>query len=179
MAVITPSLVKSYGREKWLWVPGANGIADTDAPTIGELSAVGVLDLTGYLFADQFGGPTTTTNKGTLPRRFSETVQYQASGTRTWDMPDLVLAVDPQAAPGSDGKKALEALTEGASGFLVQRQGDLASVDIATGDYVNVYPVSVDKPLASKTGNDEFAVFALSQSVSITAEPTTLVAVTA
>lgn len=172
-APITPAFVRAYGNEAWVWV---NTIAVITAPTQAELRAAGGFNLTGVLFGDQEGA-SATTEKVTLPRRMTETVQFEANGATTWTMADLLYGISPQAAAGADGKKAFEALAPEETGFLVQRFGIVGTTDFTTGDFVNIFPCQVAAQAIVKTSADANGVVAVRQAVSIIDTPRMNVAV--
>ena len=117
---LTPAGVKTFGKETWTFVPA---IADKNAPTVAEVTATEALHLQGFIYADGAEGMTVSTNKPQSPRRLIQTETYESLGTTTYAMGDVTYLVDPQAASGTDGKKAWETLTEGTTGFLVRRFG--------------------------------------------------------
>ena len=96
---------------------------------------------------------------------------------------DLDFAFAPQAASGSDGKKAWEKFKAGGlSGFLIRRQGivaDQAAPEAVAGQFVDVMPVEVGKAVPGKTGTDAAGVYRATAPVAITGEPAFNVAVVA
>ena len=77
------------------------------------------------------------------------------------------------------GKKALEALPEGTTGWLVKRAGVAYDTDFATGDFVSAYPIEVGVPVDVTEGDGEAAEVAIQQSYVITGPPQLIVAVVA
>lgn len=175
-APIRANGVQTFGKEKWVFVPT---IANKTAPTATEVTAGTVLDVTGYLYADGFEGFGADTSRVSAPRRILDTIQNQTLGTTTFNMGDLSYMYDPQAAPGSDGKKALEKLVEGATGYFVRRFGIDADDDLASGQYVDVVPVELGPQVAVKTSTDETGEAAIRQAVSVTGSVASNVAIAA
>ena len=168
MAAPTKPVKKmANGNDAWVFV---TAIADITAPKLTEVNAAGAYNLSCSVFAEQ-DGPTTTTNKVTLPRYLCETDEFEVNGTASHAMADLMVAFDPQGASASDGKKAWETMTDGISGFLVRRQGVASTADFAVGQFVDTIPVQLGKKTPSKTGNGPEGVYAFTQPVSITGTP--------
>lgn len=166
-APIKPALKTALGMESWGFVPA---IANKTAPTLAELNATGGFNLSCSVFGEQ-EGITATTEKVSLPRLLCEKTTYQANGPTTYEMADLMISFQPQAASGSDGKKAWETLTDGISGFLWHRQDFDPSADLAAGQFVDIIPVQLGVKTPTKTSNDSSGVFAFTQPASITGAP--------
>lgn len=175
MAAIRPAGTKAYGRETWLYVPT---IADPSAPTVAELTGASVLDLSCYFYAET-GRPSQTTNRVTRPKRVCDTVTFEQIGDTTYAGGDALYALDPQAAPASEGKDAYETLPEGTTGFLVRRLGVDVDTAITAGDYVDVFPAEFGPAMPTTTGDAEAAEVAAMQAFAITAQPTFLALVAA
>ncbi|HET8614290.1 MAG TPA: hypothetical protein VFL94_02110 [Actinomycetales bacterium] len=174
-APIRPAAAKAYGREKWLFVPA---IADPDAPKVTEINAGGGLDMSCYFYTDS-GRPDVSQNRVQAPQRICDTEQFESLGSASWTGGDALYAVDPQGATGSDGKKALETLPEGTTGFLVRRFGIQVDDDVATGDFVSAFPVEWGVVLDTTEGDGEAAEVAIKQAYAITGRPSILKAVVA
>ena len=172
---IKPALSRSFGTESWLWV---NAVANTSAPTTAELTAASAIHLQGYLPGEQegIGG---STEKVTLPRRMMETQTFEVNGATSYSAPDFQLFFDPQAATGSDGKKAWEAMGDNEVGFLVHRQGVDPTTDYVAGQFVNVYPAQLGVKVPTKSGSGADGVYSFTVGVSITNTPAKNVAVAA
>lgn len=166
-APVRPAGAKAYGREKWLFVPA---IADVNAPKVTEMTATGVLDMSCYFYSDS-GRPDVSQNRVQAPKRVCDTSQFESLGDASWTGGDAMYAVDPQAATGSDGKKAFEALPEGTTGFLVRRFGKAFDTDVAVGDFVSTFPVEFGKVLDTIEGDGESAEVAIKQAYAVTGEP--------
>ena len=174
-APIKPALKRAYGNDSWAWVPA---IADTSAPTVAELTAAAGFNLSCSLFGDQ-DGVSATTEKVTLPQRLCETESFEVNGATSYSAPDFLVAHDPQAASGSDGKKAWEALEDYANGFLVRRLGVTATQDFAAAEFVDIYPAQLGKKVPTKTSTGADGVTAFTVGASITDTPAFNVAVAA
>lgn len=173
-APVRPAGVSAFGNEKWIFV---TTIADKDAPDATEVNHVSnALDISGYLYADSFDGPSADTSRVTAPRRVMDQTQLAALGTTTFNMGDLVYMVDPQAAGGSDGKDAYEFLDDNLTGFLVNAPGFDPDTDLTAGDFVVVYPARLGPKVITRTGTGEDGEFAVRQAVGITGNPSAIVA---
>jgi hypothetical protein len=172
-APIKPALSLAYGRESWGFAPA---VANPGAPALTELNAAAGLNLSCMLFGEQEGA-TADTEKVTLPRLLCETQQFQANGSTTWTMADLQVSFDPQAAASASGKKAWTTLLNGTSGYLWRRQGIDATTDLVTGQFVDLFPVSIGQRVPGKTGTGADGVFSSTHPISITGAPTLNVAV--
>ena len=165
MPPIDPTGVTAQGNVKVIYVAT---IADPTAPKLTETGAASSLDLSCFLYEGGWA-PTQDTAKGPAPRRLCSRIVYEKFGTTTQSLADLQYAVQPQAAAASDGKKAMEKLVEGATGWLVERLAlDAVTVDMAIGQFVNVRPVVFGPQLISGDTSDEFAEFMITQPVSQT-----------
>lgn len=174
-APIKPALKQALGNEAWGFMPA---VADLTTPTVAELTAAGGFNLSCSVFGEQ-GGLSSTTAKVSLPRLLCETTTYQVNGETSYEMADLMISFQPQAAAGSDGKKAWETLTDGIAGFLFYRQDIASSTDIAAGQFVNVIPVQLGVKTPTTTGTGNEAVYAFTQPASVTGKPAFNVEVTA
>jgi len=166
-APINPGSAKTFGREKWIFVPT---IANTSAPTAVELTAVSALDISCYLF-DDFGRPTKSTNQVTKNRRVCDTLQYQQIGITQYQGGELIAAMDPQAAALSNGKKAWEKFQSGATGYLVRRQAIDVNTDIAAGQFLDVVPVEIGPAMPGTSGDGETAEAAFMATYVVNAAP--------
>jgi hypothetical protein len=173
MAVVFPTGVKAQGNIKVAFVPA---IADADAPTTAEVTATGALDLSCFLTAEGFS-PSVETAKGNPPRRLCTTKQYEQFGSTTYSLADLSYVVTPQGVAESNGVLAWEKLTPNTSGFFVTRYGlNAREVDFTSGQFVDVWPVTLGERLIVGDPADEFAEFMVTQSVIVTGDRTERVA---
>ena len=174
MAVVFPTGVKAQGAIKVAFVPTIAGAA----PTVAEVTAVGALDLSCFLTAEGWS-PSVDTAKGNPPRRLCTTKQYEQFGSTTYSLADLSYVVNPQGAAASNGLLAYEKLTPGTSGYFVARYGlNSRTVDFASGQFVEVWPVTLGERLIIGDPSDEFSEFMVQQSVIVTADRTERVALT-
>lgn len=164
---------KTFQRDKWLFVPA---IANIAAPKITEISAVGALDVSCFWHADT-GKPTQTTNRVQRPRVLCDGGQYETIGTTTYQGATARYRVSPQAATGSNGKKAYEKFPEGTVGFMVRRLGVLVATDIAVGDFVDVYPCEYGPGMPTTSSDGEDGEVIILQDWAVTDAPAFLVAV--
>jgi hypothetical protein len=167
MVVIEPTGVPVLGNTSVRWVAT---IADTAAPKLAtELNAASPasLDISCYLLADAWE-PGQDVSKGAPPRRLCSRTQYERFSTTTLQLGDLRYVIAPQGAAGSDGKKAYEVLTEGLSGYFVERLGlDAKTSNWAVGQFVNVTPVTLG-PRIIVGDTDENGDYTVMQPVSVT-----------
>lgn len=177
-APIRPAPASLYHAENWIFIPSGGIASAALIPTAAEVNAGSALDLTNMLFADT-GMPTQSTNRVTQERRLGDATLYEAIGAGTVAGGDLHYAYDPQAAAGSNGKKAFEKFTAtGTSGFFVQRLGvDNATTPVAT-QFVNVYPVSIGASFPARAGDGETAQAGMTASYAVTAPAAIGVALT-
>ncbi len=170
-----PAGTKVFGRERDAFVPA---IADLTAPKLTEITAASAIDLSCY-FYNTTARPDVNQNRVTPPPRVCDTQQFERMGLAQWQGGDLRYAVDPQAAALSTGKKALEALPEGTTGFLVVRFGIAVATDFAVGQFVKIYPIEVGAQVDLPEGDGEAAEAAIKQAFAVTAQPTGYVALVA
>lgn len=129
------------GFGKVLWVPA---IANPGAPTVAELEAATVVDITYSLVGDGFRHDITeneiTVNRYTLKQQLS------LPGTRA-DSLELQYVT---------GSPADEELTPGLSGFIVQRLGVANEADFAAAQKVDVIPVTtgIQRKVAPTTNTE-------------------------
>jgi hypothetical protein len=177
MTVLTiPAGVNAMGQKKWVFHPTASSLT---APSLALWTGGSAVDLSCYFYA---GSPkmTRATNKVTAPRRACTTQTYQKLGQTTWDFDDASWMVDPQAAAGSAGKKAMETCAPGVTGFLLLRPGlDAVNTDLALGCFVRVCGITFGQYLIDGDESDEAAEFMGNQSLQLNGLPGGLVAMAA
>jgi len=125
-----PESVVSDGNVLVLWVPE---IADQDEPTLIELTAGSVLDMTCY-FTDAGWQPNLTEDVAT-DNRLCSRVNFTNPGRQGIAMP-LIYVSSPDD-PAED--EAALTLLEGSLGYFVDRRGVPFDQALATGDIVTVY----------------------------------------
>lgn len=172
---IKPQKKTSNGKDTWWFVPT---IAAQATPTVTEVNTASGLNFTCFLMAEQ-EGVSGSTNKATLARLLCETATTEVIENTVWSMADVMGVFDPQAASGSDGKKAWEKFKDGATGYFVRRQGVInsTSADVTTGQFVDVIPVEVGPATPGKTSTGADGIYAFTAAVSVTGTPSFNVAV--
>lgn len=131
-----PASVTTNGTMLALFVE-EGGLADYTAPTVAELTAGDVIDLTCYLTGDGLGTDTTENNVED-PRLCSRQV-YEQRGDFTNTM-ELTYVFNP-ASPTDD--EARLGMPEGTRGHIVIRWAWDHDVAIAAAQEVDVYPVEM------------------------------------
>lgn len=129
-----PVSVQADGNLKVLFVPT---IADTEAPTVGELTAGTVIDLSCYLTGDGF---TPNTDEQTVTDERICTRQTFEQPGRYQDQLDLAYVYNILSA-GDDAARI--ALTQLRVGNIVARWGQDFEDAVTAGDIVDVYPVKL------------------------------------
>jgi hypothetical protein len=163
MTVIFPEAVKAQGNKS---VTVVQTVADAaGGPSLAtEINAAGSVNVSCYLFGNF--SATSTTNRGSAPRRLCTTEELQEFGTTTHEVSDLSYVYSPQEADTTDANKAKAALVEGSEVWLVERLGLNARTDaIAAGQKVNLHHVRLGPQNRSETGDGEFDQFSIMQSV--------------
>lgn len=165
-APITPAKKLANGKDHWWLVPT---IADPAAPTVAEINAG--LNITGVLLAD-YEGLTASTEKVTLPRVMLETTDTEINGTTTVSAADMQITLQPQAAPGSQGKQAYELVKDGFVGFAVRRQDvlDTSSDAVTAGQFVDVLGVDITVAIPNKSSTGTDAIYMSTVPVSVTSD---------
>lgn len=175
-APIKPALKRAFARDRWYWVPS---IANIDAPTVAEITAMSGFNLSCSVFGDTQDGPSVSVDKTTLPRLNCETETFEVNGATKVSAPDLLVSFDPQASTGDDGKKAWEAMDDNADGFLVRGQDLDPNAAFVAGDFCDAIPAQLGVKTPTKTANDPSGVYAFTVGVSVTGSPGWNVAIVA
>lgn len=108
--------VPADGNLKVLWVPA---IDDVEQPTVAELTASGVVDISCLLTADGFNRAVNETPIN--DQRLCHTQDGEAPG-RNSETLDLIYAFDPQSTDVADNG-AYVTLKQGTKGYVVARYG--------------------------------------------------------
>lgn len=174
-APIRPNPVKTFGKDKWVFVATISSIA---APTAAEVTHATVLDITMMAF-DGDGYPTQSTNRPVTERRIGDTIQYEQIGIQNISGGTMMFAIQPQAAGASDGKKAWEKFVAGTTGYLVRRMGTAVATDLAAGQFVTVYPVEYGAPFPMIVGEGESGEAGFASDYAVTGPISGLVAIAA
>lgn len=128
-----PTSIPADGSVKVLWVPV---IADPTAPTVTELTAVGVVDLSCYLTDD--GWTPATDEQVSTDNRLCSRQTFERIGRFT-DSLDIVYVYQGQALAAGDNL-AFATLLHRELGNIVSRWGADYEVPIAAADLVDVAP---------------------------------------
>jgi hypothetical protein len=174
-APIKPQKKTANGKDSWWFVPA---VADMSAPTALEVNAATGLNVSCFLLAEQ-EGVSASTSKVQLARLLCETSTTEGLDTTTWGMSDIQGVFDPQAAAGSNGKKAWDLFKDGFTGYAIRRQGVVSDVDtdVDAGEFVDVVPVDVAPATPGKTSNDSSGIYSFTAAVAVTGTPAFNVAV--
>ena len=124
------------GNVKVAFVPT---LADPSAPTVTELTAVGVIDLSCYLTAD--GWTPGLDEQVVSDERLCSTQTFEQPGRSSRTL-GIKYVENPTSATDN---KAYTTLEPGTSGFLVQRRGVAHSGAFAASDKVDVWPGTAGK----------------------------------
>ncbi|RHA38740.1 phage tail tube protein [Cellulomonas rhizosphaerae] len=142
------------GVTKWVWIPGVAGIADPNAPTVAEVTAVAAKDISSYVV--------TTTD-----------IQVQASDTvNERAVTDVTNAVIPTVgnyggtldtfrdfttgAPSANDPLTVIGATVGVVGWLVKRVGKASALPLIATDKVSCFLVMIDNPQTTGGQGDGF-----------------------
>lgn len=117
MSVFIPAGVESLGFDTWRFIVAA---ASPAALTVAELTATTGCDI--QLAMRPGFGLTGETPKQT-DRRLGSRIVYESFGPTTQTFADAILIDMPQTAPAQAARKHLDVLTDGATGWLVNRRG--------------------------------------------------------
>ena len=154
---VIPVGVEARGNEQ-LWF--APAIANTNAPTVSEAEFPILCSMT-----TAFGA---TGEQATTERwRACSAQAMTALGAVSINVDALEYVYDPQE-PESDNYQAYAELTEGRTGYLIDRRGKASGEPLAAGDVVDVYPVRLGfrNRVTNPVGED--VEFRVSQAVGVT-----------
>ncbi|EFQ84712.1 hypothetical protein HMPREF0063_10053 [Aeromicrobium marinum DSM 15272] len=159
---IFPAGITSRGNVKLQFV---TTIADLDAPSLAEITAVSSLDIS-CMLADAGWKPSITQNKGDAKRRICSKAGRKILGETMYELSDLLYSNNPQGAAASDGVKAAEKLVPNTSGIIVERLAlDSIDTDWAVGQFVNLWPVNLGEQMDEYDLTDEFGEFWIRQAL--------------
>lgn len=117
----------SDGHGLVLWVPA---IANPDAPTVTELGAAGVVDITYKLFGDGFDHQTEVTKFETTRYTLAQTLENEGT------VKDTITLKYPYL--GTEDDEVRTTLTRGTTGFLVERLAVPNETAIAAGQLLSI-----------------------------------------
>ena len=151
----TPNLPPSIpvdGNLLVLWVPA---IADVDNPSLAELTAPSVKDITCYLNDSKAG---VSKDQGTIPdRRMCMTTALQVPGQGTATADDITYIYDPQADDADPMNVAFDTLPEGSSGHYFVRRGLPYTTELAAGQSGEVQSVRNGVRWDSSNATEDFS----------------------
>lgn len=159
------------GNQKVLLVAA---IADTSAPTVAELTAAGVVDISCYLTGDGF--TPSLSEQVIADERLCSKQTYEQPGRSQYGLE--VAYIDNTNSPNmATDNKAKDTLVPSAAQYLVVRRGkDFAAAVVAT-DKVTVYPIKPGK--YNELPGEANSVLKIGQKLFVTGEVKTSVAVVA
>lgn len=177
MSILYPDGTPAYGATS---VVVALTLADPAAPSIlTDLTAGNSLNASCFLYSG--GEATSETNKGTAPRRICDVSQREQFGSTLFTIADLQYVYAPQGDAVDEGNGLKEMLAPGLELYILTRDGKPAKVEnlVAT-DLVGVHHIRLG-PVQNrtKTGDDEFSEFSITQGAVYIEDPTYDVAIVA
>lgn len=177
---LRPDPAKTYGRENWVFIPSI--ASATLAPTVAEYNAASALDVTRIAFAGATPELAGSTERVRQDRRAGDTESFEFLGDTSYEGGDVVMALSPQAAAGSDGKKAWEKFAAGGvvTGFFAKREDVARAVAAAAGQFLTaVYPVEIGGGLPMKQGDGAAAQAAFRTTFAVVGQPKFMIAILA
>lgn len=164
-APIKPSKKTILGRTGYWLVPTLT----EGAPTATQVNAVGALNVTCFLLADQ-ATPSMDTSKVTLPRTLCESTTTESLDEQKVTIPDFRFLWDPQADSSDNDKKAWELLKDGFTGYLVRRQNVVTESDstVAAGQFIDWFQVESKIPMPTETAADATGLYVFDVAFSCT-----------
>ena len=159
---VYPPGVQVRGSVKLIAVPT---IADPNAPKLAtEVNAASALDISCMVGAAGWK-PSLNQSKGNAPRRACSKAERQVLGFAMYELQDLLYSTNPQSATGGDGVKAQEKLVPGTTINIVERLGVDISTDLAVGQWVNIWPVTLGEQVEDYDLADEFGEYLVRQTL--------------
>lgn len=159
------------GNTRVLWVPA---IANTAAPTVAELTAGSVVDISCYLTSDGF--TPSLSEQVITDERLCSTQIFEQPG-RSTDSLDVIYIDNTNSANAATYNKAADTLTKGAAGFVVVRRGIPYENAIAAAQKVTVFPATA--MVQNELPPEANSVNKIGQKLAITGEVKRRVAVAA
>lgn len=118
-------------------------IADTSAPTVTELAAASIVDLSCYLTGD---GLNLTSDQATITdERLCSTQTFEVPGRKT-NTAEVTYIDNTNSPHETDANEAAETLVEGARGYIVTRRGIPYEEPVAAEQKVSVWPIEAGEP---------------------------------
>lgn len=162
---VTPTRRRAHGKDTWWVVPS---IFRTDYPAAEEINAG--FNLAGVLTAD-YEGITAETPKNPPVHRVCAEEDLEEFGPRTYTAAPLRITLHPQAPADSDGKKAWALLEDGLTGFLVCRPDARIADDVTAGQFVDVFPVQIDRPVPGRSSTGTGGIYIFTAAVRVIGTP--------
>jgi hypothetical protein len=159
MAITFPDGVDVAGRRNAIWTP-------TQTLSIAALAAATSIELICHLTKGTLG-VAAETERGTDPRECS-TQTYETLGNSTWSVNDLEYVWYPQAAEGDPENKPYETLKPRTPGFLTLRFGVDYDSDLAAGEKVWQFPITVGEQVPKTPEGNAAEKFKIIQPVVVT-----------
>jgi len=167
--IIFPSAVRAQGMSAVAVVTG--GLTKTGPLVATEVKAATSLTISCFVYGGRLDA-TSETNKGSAPPRMCDDTEREQEGRTKYSLADIQYVYDPQGTDSVDGNKAKVLMAPGAEVWLVERLGLSAKeVDWTAGQRVNLHHVRLGKQRRTQTGDDEFAEFSITQSVTYLEDP--------
>lgn len=176
---LRPDAASLYGRENWIFIPTI--ASATLAPTVAEATAASALDISRIAFEGATPELGATTNRIRQERRAGDTESFEDIGETQYEGGDCVMAVQPQAVAGSDGKKAWEKFAAGGvTGFIGKREDVARATAVTAGQFLSsVIPVKFGPGIPVPQGSGETKQAAFRCTFAVTGKPAHMVAVLA
>ena len=168
MTIIYPEATPSQGNIK---LKAVLAITNTAAPSLAtEINAATSLDLSMFV---RDWNPDITSNTGTAAPRLGTRLQLPQEGQTQLSAVEIRYVYDPQAADTTNENKAKSMLTQGLVFYIVVRKGkDAQNVAFAASQQVEVWKFRAGRQNRTRSGDDEFSEFEISQMLFPTLVPT-------
>lgn len=168
----TPNLPPSIPVDGNLLVLTAPAIADIDNPTLAEVQAASVKEITCYLQDSKVG---VSKEQGTIPdRRMCMTTALQVPGQGTATADDITYVYDPQAPAGDPMNVAYDARPEGSLVYDLVRRGLPYDTPLAAGQVFEVQVVRNGVRWDSSNATEDFSKITQKRFLSAYAEKAVL-----
>lgn len=176
---LRPDPAKTHGRENWVFIPDIESV--TLAPTAAEYGASSSFDISRVAFQGATPELNSSTERVKQDRRAGDTESFEFVGETAYEGGDCVMALSPQAAAGTDGKKAWEKFAAGGvTGFIAKREDVARATAGAAGQFLNVVmPVEFGPGIPTKQGEGAGAQSAFRCTFAVTGPPKFMVAILA
>lgn len=161
MTIIFPTATPVQGNTK---VKFCLAIATLTAPSLAtEINAASSLDVSFYI---RDWNPQLTTNTGNSPNRLGTSTTLPVEGNTQFSPVELRFVYDPQAADTTNENKLKAMLPRGTIFYAVVRKGlDAQNTAFAATQHVEVWKCRAGKQNRTRSGDDEFSEYELTQNV--------------